>query len=314
MKNFKKKSIIASICAASLLLGANPAQAMLGKVVASACIGGLGKKYLYDPLKTMLKYRNFRAEQEVQDLSDEALDNATDQNSLRDRLHTWYLKKFGYNRMYIADPTNQFKPYDENGRGCDAYTIPTGGIFIRDVINKGLIYHENQHLHNGDETRLRKKFRFRFLKIKRKSFGQMEALAEKGTISVLYNADKLYSFVNRMLCNFDRKETNPNCPYAEGAITAFEQIKKENPSDTLLHAIENFHEKKMQYKKIKQRNPKMQPAQSLSWVMEFDRTGEELNFAATLLQNELRRRGEVNATVTTTEYSKDQLAYKEEQL
>jgi len=171
MKTVMKKSFITSLCAALLLLSAGQAlsadqeQGMWQRgakiLLVGATAGAIGfligatEDAIYNPLKIMYKYREFRAPQEFQDLSDEALDAMTNQHSWRDRCHTWYLKKFGYNTVYTNDPCNLFGPYPS----AAAYYITDRNICLSpEMLKKGaqapvtirVLYHENVHVYYND--------------------------------------------------------------------------------------------------------------------------------------------------------------------
>ncbi|MFC1845546.1 hypothetical protein ACFLX2_00285 [Candidatus Dependentiae bacterium] len=326
VKNLKKKLIFRPLLAISLLLGASQACGMtpvqraivkgltitgrVGNAFLAGTAGLLGKRYLYDPIRTMKKYREFRADQEVQDLSDEALDDATDQTSWGDRLHTWYLKRFGYNTVYVNDSDNSLQ------LSSGAAVRRGGGTFMQSRIVKNsylrdwYLRHENEHLHNRDVTQITYKtiFRIPFSRFSISPFSpifplhnthQEEVLAESGSICGLYRKKRISAFVHAVLSNFQINKNYPDCPYGQGGVLGFEKIREENPGDTLLASIDDFDSARVRYNecynRMKQAVSERQP--SSVWIHDLYDAACAYHRAGVECQSELHQREEDSAIV-----------------
>jgi len=250
---------------ASLLLSASYAQGMWqrgAKIVlgagAASTIGTLGKKYIYDPLSLAKKNRPYLAAEPVQQLSDQLLDAMTDHSSVRDRVHTWYLKKLHYNSVYTNDSLSNFHAFSR----VHAYTPKQGGgIHVYSpIINRALdsdadwfflegkIAHENGHLHNRDITKISNKFP-RITQLVEKlikkritqSFVNIEVAAEQKKVRSLYATGKYKAL---FLCFQEAKALEaqlPNdptlTPYVFGTLIAIYKLIKEHPEDRKLVVI-----------------------------------------------------------------------------
>lgn len=229
----------------------------------------LWNKYLWinKPKRRMEQNKIHLMTDNLQKLSDTFLDAMTDQRNYKDRLHTWYLKKYGYNKLYKNDPQSVFKKEESLG-----YIGESGGIHIRPEVFSGekitpqvlvVICHELAHIFNGDrKTRLFQKSTIltsekeKFLKkasLKRKlspNWCKKELLANKKTIMTLYNLSRydavkyLCSEAKKDLekqsssyknyCNIPEREITEEFPYTQGTVEGLQELLHKYPQDKFL--------------------------------------------------------------------------------
>jgi len=219
-----KKLINSSLLAVCVLFGSSQTSAMLNKFLTIAgvgIVGSLGKKYLYDPLKTQIKYRKYLAPQNIQELSDQLLNDhqKIHGGGFKKKLLVKYLKMFGYNKVYAADLGKLFG--ESTGFTSQAICRPKGGIFIKKSVTKNetnlteIVGHETSHLYHGDTIRsARKLYRY-----------QIESRACETNAKTLfysgYFAVFLHALQQSKLC-----EIKPNDSISKGEQRAFPELQK----------------------------------------------------------------------------------------
>lgn len=241
MENSVKKLVLSTICAASVLFGAGQAQGMLSnlsnlqKVV---LVGGayVGKKYFYDPIRTMIEFKKDLAPQKFQDLSNKALDDLL-KTETGSRLHKFskkllviYLKALGYNRVYITNLENVMNRdvpfskllYRKNAKLSSsefeamkvfALVSSKGGIFLSPItrymfpsVLNITIKHENTHHYRGDTVKPSDKFPYFFSFLSPKSSDskriqeyQNEFETCRRNIKTLFNSGNLREFYDALV-------------------------------------------------------------------------------------------------------------------
>jgi len=270
-----KKSILSSICAASFLLGTSPAHGMWRAAKFAGKLGALwtAKKYVYDPIKTQIKFRKYLAPKKYQDFSSEILDChlKVHGGGIRKKLLVKYLKAFGYNKVYFIDPKDvhyyHLLPIADKIPRIKKTLKPAlglagkkGGIFMHPKIKKltfeeqeALISHEDCHHYKGETTDFSK---FIILYIAYLSAKKIESCRLsyqkeydtcKKNVKTLFYSKNFKPFL--WAVESTTKQKKAPLPYVHGRSKGFEEISRENPNHPIILGINKKRscEKKFDY-------------------------------------------------------------------